>query len=147
MRTLILDQYAHQSLFKRLLGNALTGLAWAFWVYLWLPLFVAITLLLGVYPEEATSTASRSIMELIATLGSHAAMVFVMIAVFFAWSLLQWLGKHHRHRALRKRQTKPSLPVSPAAYNQQDVKNWRQAQHMVVTHDDASGYIYQVEIL
>jgi poly-beta-1,6-N-acetyl-D-glucosamine biosynthesis protein PgaD len=147
MRTLILDQYTHQSLFMRLLGNTLTGLAWAFWIYLWLPIFAAIALLLvGSSQGEATSAASSLIMELIVTLGSHAATVFAMIAVFVAWSLLQWIGKHHRYHALQKQKIKPSIPVSPAAYKKQDEKNWRQAKSMVVSHDNASGHIYKVEI-
>ncbi|MEQ1560130.1 MAG: poly-beta-1,6-N-acetyl-D-glucosamine biosynthesis protein PgaD [Methyloglobulus sp.] len=146
MHTLILDQYAHQSLFKRLLGNMLTSFAWAFWLYLWLPLFAAITQLVGSPQVVATSAASSLIMELIVTLGSHAEMVFAMIAVFVAWSLLQWIGKHHRHHALQKQKIKPSIPVLPAVYKQQDEKNWRQAKSMVVSHDNASGHIYKVEI-
>lgn len=147
MRTLILDQYTHQSFFKRLLGNTLTGLAWGFWIYLWVPLFAAITLLLGSHPGMAASDASRSILELFTTLSSHAAMVFVMIAVFFTWSLLQWIGKHHRSQALQIMQINPSSPVIPSAYKKQDVKIWRQAKSMVVSHDNASGSIYQVEII
>jgi poly-beta-1,6-N-acetyl-D-glucosamine biosynthesis protein PgaD len=147
MRTLILDQYTHQSIFKRMLGNTLTGFAWAFWIYLWLPLFAAITLLLETHPEEVTSAASRSILELIATLSSHVLIVFIMIAVFFAWSLLQWLGKHHRHQALQKQQVEHAIPVSPVAFIKQDEKVWRHAQRMVVSHDDNNGQIKVVDVL
>ncbi len=147
MRSLILDQYAHQSLFKRLLGNTLTSLAWAFWLYLWLPLFAAITQLAGSPQVEVTSDASNLILELIVTLGSHAAMVLAMIGVFIAWSLLQWIGKHHRRQALQKQHIKTSSPVPAAACKKQDEKNWRQAKSMVVSHDNASGYIYKVDII
>lgn len=143
MRTLILDRYAHQSIFKRLLGNILTGLAWVFWIYLWLPLFEAIPMLMDSNPEEAPSVASRSILGLVTTLGIHASMVFAILSAFIAWSVLQWAGKHHRHKALQ--QVKISHPV-PMAYPRQDVKLWRKTQNMVVKHDDASGNIYQVEI-
>ena len=143
MRTLILDRYSHQSFFKRFLGNSLTGMAWAFWIYLWLPLFAAIALLVA-HPTQATSFASRSILELIATLGSHAATVLIMIAAFFAWSLLQWLGKQHRQEALQKQQIKHVAPVS---FINQEEKIWRHAQRVVVSHDDNNGQIKLVDVV
>jgi poly-beta-1,6-N-acetyl-D-glucosamine biosynthesis protein PgaD len=146
MRTLILNQYAQQSLIKRLVGNMLTGLGWSFWIYLWLPLFDAITLLLGSHPEQAASAASNSILALLATLTSHASTVAIMIAVFLAWSLLQWAGKHYRHTALREQQVNASS-LSPVVHADQDLRRWRHVQCMVVNHDDASGFIQQVEIL
>lgn len=146
MRTLILDQYNHQSCLIRLLGNTLTGLGWAFWVYLWLPLIAAITLLLGSHPEQATSAASQSLLALATTLGGHAGMVFIMIAVFFAWSLLQWLGKPYRKLALQKHQLKMKKSLS-TAHTALDVRRWQHAQNMVVSHDEGNGLIKQVKVL
>jgi poly-beta-1,6-N-acetyl-D-glucosamine biosynthesis protein PgaD len=147
MKTLILNQYAQQSLGKRLIGNTLTGLGWGFWIYLWIPLFTGITLLLGSHPEQATSAASNSILALLMTLATHVSAVAIMIAVFLAWSLLQWAGKSFRREALRKQQVNASCPVSLAVNKVQAERHWRHAQSMVVSHDDVSGCIQQVEII
>jgi poly-beta-1,6-N-acetyl-D-glucosamine biosynthesis protein PgaD len=147
MKTLILNQYAKQSLIKRLIGNTLTGLGWGFWIYLWIPLFTGITLLLGSHPEQATSAASNSILALLATLTTHASAVAILIAVFLAWSSLQWLGKGYRLEALRKQQVNAPYPVSPTVHIARDVWCWRHTQTMIVSHDDASGCIQQVETL
>ncbi len=144
MRTLILDRYNQQSLLKRFLWNTLTGLGWGFWIYLWLPLFAAITLLLGSHPEQATSAASNSILALLATLTAHASTVVIMIAAFFAWSLLQWVGKRYRREALQKQQE--NAPNS-ATHTVQNVRRWRQVQCMVISHDDANGFIQHIEML
>jgi poly-beta-1,6-N-acetyl-D-glucosamine biosynthesis protein PgaD len=144
MRTLILDRYNQQSLLKRFLWNTLTGLGWGFWIYLWLPLFAAITLLLSPHPEQATSAASNSILALLATLTAHASTVVIMIAAFFAWSLLQWVGKHYRREALQKQHE--NAPSS-ATHTVQNVRRWRQVQCMVVSHDDANGFIQGIELL
>jgi poly-beta-1,6-N-acetyl-D-glucosamine biosynthesis protein PgaD len=147
MRKLILDQYSHQSLLKRFLGNTLTGLGWGFWIFLWLPLFDTITILLSSPSEQPASAASNSIMVLLATLTTHASVLVILIAAFFAWSMLQWLGKLYRHDALHKQQVNGPHVASPSVHTSQDVQSWQQAQSMVVSHDDASGYIHQVEIL
>ncbi|MEQ1544190.1 poly-beta-1,6-N-acetyl-D-glucosamine biosynthesis protein PgaD [Methyloglobulus sp.] len=147
MKTLILNQYAKQSFIKRLIGNTLTGLGWGFWIYLWVPLFTAIMLLSGTHPEQATSEASRSILRLLSTLISHGSMVIVMIGVFLTWSLLQVLGKRYRWNALQKGQVKWVRPASPSAHTGQSMQRWQQTQCMVVSHDDASGSIQQVETL
>jgi poly-beta-1,6-N-acetyl-D-glucosamine biosynthesis protein PgaD len=149
MRKLILDQYTHQALFKQFFGNTLTGLGWAFWIYLWLPLFAAIKLLLGQQPEQVTSAASHSLLALLATLANHASTVVIMILVFVGWALLQWAGKRYRREALQKRQT--HVPTSslalPAIRVVNDMQRWQQAQTVIVSHDDASGFIKRVEIL
>jgi poly-beta-1,6-N-acetyl-D-glucosamine biosynthesis protein PgaD len=148
MRTLIIDQYTQQSIFKQQLGNTLTGLAWGFWIYLWLPLVVAITMLLGPHPEQATSAASHSILALLKTLVSHGSVVVIMILAFFGWSLLQFFGKRSRREALRKQEVKwPCTVVSPTAQETQDMRRWRHVQCLVVTHDNAGGFITQVEIV
>ncbi len=148
MRKLILDQYSHQSLFKRFLGNTLTVLGWAFWIYLWLPLFAAIKLLLGAHSEQVTSEASHSILALVTTLASHAGMVVIMILIFIGWSLLQWIGKRYRREAIQKWPSKVlrSL-ILPATKPSQDMLCWQHVQSMVVRHDDTSGLIQRVEIL
>jgi poly-beta-1,6-N-acetyl-D-glucosamine biosynthesis protein PgaD len=147
MRTLILDQFDHQPLLKRCLWNTFTGLAWGFWVYLWVPLFFAITSLLGLHPEQTTTAASSSILALLVTLGTHATMVGIMVVAFFAWSLLQWLGKRYRHQALRKQQAGALCPPSSPAKVAQNLRGWQQAQCLVVSHDSAGGIIQQVKIL
>jgi poly-beta-1,6-N-acetyl-D-glucosamine biosynthesis protein PgaD len=147
MKTLILNQYAKQSLIKRLIGNTLTGLGWGFWIYLWVPLFTAITLLSGAHPEQVTSEASRSILRLLATLINHGSMVIVMMGIFLTWSLLQVLGKRYRWNALQKGQVKWVRPALPSAHTAQNMHRWQQTQCMVVSHNDASGNIQQVEIL
>jgi biofilm PGA synthesis protein PgaD len=144
----ILDQYNHQSLVKRFLGNSLTGLAWVFWGYLWLPLIAAIALLPEeARPEPVTSVASSPIMALTATLASHAGMVVIMIGVFFGWSLLQFLGKRHRNEILQKYQASvPNQRVSDI-HSAIELKYWQHAQSMVVSHDEINGFIKRVEIL
>lgn len=147
MRPLILDQYANQQLFKRILCNTFTSLGWLFWVYLWLPLIDAIILLLGPQPELATSTASHSILMLMSTLSAHASVVMIVVTAFFAWSLLQWLGKCFRHQSLRKRQVNVPYSLTPAIHTKEMVKSWRHAQNMVVSHDEAGGNIQFVDVI
>jgi poly-beta-1,6-N-acetyl-D-glucosamine biosynthesis protein PgaD len=147
MRTLILDKYTHQSLLKQIIGNALTGLGWAFWVYLWLPLIAAITLLLGSHPEEATSVASYSILALLTTMVNHATVVLIMIGAFFAWSLLQWLGQNNRFEALQKHQANMLKRPTPMTYAALDFHRYQSAQSMVVSHDDTNGSINGVAII
>ncbi len=147
MRSLILDQYSHQSMLKRFLGNMFTSMAWAFWIYLWLPLLAALTLLLGIHPGHPASAAEQSILALLEVLGSHMSVVMAMIAVFFAWSVLQWLGKPYRSLALQKRQATLKLPVSSKPRYRNAMEDWRQAQCIVVNHDENSGSIKQVDIL
>lgn len=146
MRALILDQYSQQSFFKRWLGNVLTGLGWAFWIYLWLPLIGAIALALDTQPEHTTADSSNSILALLATLSNHAATVLFIVAAFFAWSLLQALGKHYRYTAFQKRISKNSFHTSSNEQGAYNLSSLRHTQAMVVSHDDNSGAIVQVEL-
>ncbi|MSS76011.1 MAG: hypothetical protein EXR90_03790 [Methyloglobulus sp.] len=86
-------------------------------------------------------------MTLLATLTAHASTVVMMIVVFFAWSLLQWIGKHYRLEALQKQQGKALRTASSATHAVQNVRRWRQVQCMVVSHDDANGFIQGIELL
>jgi poly-beta-1,6-N-acetyl-D-glucosamine biosynthesis protein PgaD len=147
MRTLILDQYAHQSLIKRLFWNTVTGLGWVFWIYLWMPLVEAISLLIGSHPEQATSVASGSILALLASLTAHATVVVITITAFFAWSLLQWKGKRYRSEALEKQRANSPLPVLPLPHSMQHINYWRSVQSMVVSHHETSGLVQKVDIL
>jgi len=147
MHMFILDQYAHQPLLKRILWNSLTGFGWAFWIYLWLPLLIAINLLIGPHPEQATSAASQSILALLATLTGHASVLGIMIAAFVAWSLLQWLSKSYRHEALQKRLVNVLCQASLTAHAVQNLPLCQKEQCMVVSHNDASGFIQYVEII
>jgi poly-beta-1,6-N-acetyl-D-glucosamine biosynthesis protein PgaD len=147
MKTLILDQYAQQSGLKQFLGNTLTGLAWSFWVYLWLPLIVAISLLIEPNPEQTTSTATHSLMALGTTLSAHASMVAVMIGFVISWAILQWAGKKHRRIALQKKGISSVRQQQNPAHSATDLQRWKQAQCMVVSHDDAGGIIERVNVV
>ena len=147
MNTLIIDQYACLQLHKRFQWNTITALGWAFWIYLWLPLLHAIAMLLGPHPEYATSDASRSIQGLFATLTAHASVIVILIAAFLAWALLQWWRTcKHRHTLQKQplRCHRPALLAKPAG---QEVNDWRQAQRMVVIHEEGSGLIQHIDIL
>jgi poly-beta-1,6-N-acetyl-D-glucosamine biosynthesis protein PgaD len=143
MRTLILDKYTHQSLLKKILGNTLTGLGWAFWIYLWLPLIAALNLLLSSHPEEAPSAASYSILALLTTLVNHAEVVLIIVGVFFAWSILQWLGQRNRFDLLQNHHVMKPKSISRVL----DIQHYQYAQSMVVSHDDINGLIKRVAII
>jgi poly-beta-1,6-N-acetyl-D-glucosamine biosynthesis protein PgaD len=147
MRSLILDQYTQQTKLKRLFGNTLTGLAWAFWAYLWLPLIAAIIVILEVNHGQVSSNASLSILELLATLNSHISTVAIMIMAFLSWSFLQWLGKSARHKALQQRQVKCIIPAMADIRQADEITHWRKAQLLVVSHDETFGSIQVVDIL
>jgi poly-beta-1,6-N-acetyl-D-glucosamine biosynthesis protein PgaD len=147
MKTLILDQYAKQSGLKQFLGNTLTGLAWSFWVYLWLPLIMATSLLIEPNPEQTTSAATHSLMALVTTLSAHASMVAVMIGFFISWAILQWAGKKHRRIALQKKQISSVRQQQNPAHSATDLQRWKQAQCMVISHDDAGGIIQEVSVV
>jgi poly-beta-1,6-N-acetyl-D-glucosamine biosynthesis protein PgaD len=147
MRTFIIDQFTYQQAHKRFLWNTITGLGWAFWIYLWLPLLRAIAMLLGPHPEHATSDASRSIQELFATLTTHVSMTVLMIAAFLVWTSLQWWGTCKRRHTVRKQSFRQRHPVLLVKPDEQKVNAWRQAQRMVVIHDEDSGLIQHIDIL
>lgn len=147
MHILIIDQFACQQLHKRFLWNTITGLGWAFWIYLWLPLLRAIAMLLGPHPEHATSDASRSIQGLFATMTTHASTMVILIVAFLAWILLRWWGTGKHRHTLREQSLRWHHPVLLAKPTGQEVDAWRQAQRMVVTHDEDSGLIQHIDIL
>lgn len=147
MRTFIIDQFTYQQAHKRFLWNTITGLGWAFWIYLWLPLLHAIGMLLVPHHEQATSEAFRSIQELFATLTTHLSMTVLMIAVFLAWASLQWWGTGRRRRTVRKQPIRQHHRVLLVKPDEQKVHVWRQAQRMVVVHDEDSGLIRHVDVL
>lgn len=147
MRTFIIDQFAYQQARKRFLWNTITGLGWAFWIYLWLPILRAIAMLLVPNSEHATSDASRSILELFATLTTHASMTVLMIATFLAWASLQWWVMSKRHHTVRKQSLHQHPSVLLVKPDEQEVNAWRQAQRMVVIHDEDSGLIQHIDIL
>lgn len=147
MHAFIIDHFACQRTHKRLLWNTITGLGWAFWIYLWLPLLHAIGMLLIPHQEQATTEALHSIQELFATLTTHLSMTVLMILVFLAWASLQWLGTARRRRTVRKQPTIRLPRVLLSLPDEQYVHAWRQAQRMVVVHDEDSGLIQQVDIL
>ncbi len=147
MRTFIIDQFIYQQAHKRVLWNTITVIGWAFWIYLWLPLLRAIGMLLMPHHEQSTSEAFRSIQELFATLTTHLSMTIIMIAVFLAWASLQWWGTIRRRRTARKQPILRHHRVLLSKPDEQHVHVWRQAQRMVVVHDEDSGLIQHVDIL
>lgn len=147
MHTFIIDQFTYQQARKRLLWNTITGLGWAFWIYLWLPLFRAIGILLLPHHEQATTDAFRSIQELSATLTTHLSMTVIMVAVFLVWASFQWWGTGRRRRTTRKQPIRQHHRVLLTNPDEQKVNVWQQAQRMVVIHDEDSGLIQQVDIL
>lgn len=147
MRTFIIDQFTYQQAHKRFLWNTITGLGWAFWIYLWLPLLRAIAMLLGPHPGHATSDASRSIQELFATMTIHTSMMVILIAAFLVWILLRWWGTGKHRHALREQSLRQRHPVLLVKPDEQEVNAWRQAQRMVVIHDEDSGLIQHIDIL
>lgn len=147
MKTLIIDQFACQQLYKRFLWNVITGLGWAFWIYLWLPLLHAIAMLLGPHPEYATSDASRSIQGLFVTLTTHASVIIILITAFLAWASLQWWRTCKHRNTLRKQLLRWQRPVLLAKPAGQEVNAWQRAQRMVVIHEEGSGLIQHIDIL
>lgn len=147
MHAFIIDHFACQRTYKRLLWNAVTGLGWAFWIYLWLPLLRAIGMLLIPHQEHAVTEALRSIQALFATLTDHLSMTALMTLVFLAWASLQWLGTARRRCSVRKQPASRLYQALQFMPDEQHVQAWRQAQRMVVVHDEDSGRIQQVDVL
>jgi poly-beta-1,6-N-acetyl-D-glucosamine biosynthesis protein PgaD len=139
MSKLILDQYKRQTPFKKYLGNTLTGLGWAFWIYLWLPLIGAISMLLHSQTAQQNNAALQSILTMTNTLRSHMNMVAVMIGLFLAWSILQWIGKQHRLQALNHKKAHKKEQDIP------DIQRLHQAKSMIVFHDK-NGMIQLVKL-
>ncbi len=147
MHTFIIDHFASQKAHKRFLWNTITGLGWAFWIYLWLPLLHAIGMLLVPHQEQATTEAFHSIQELLTTLTAHLSMTALMIAAFLAWASLQWLVTVRLRRSVQKQPVIRLHRVLLSVPDEQHVHAWRQAQRMVVVHDEDSGLIQQVDVL
>jgi poly-beta-1,6-N-acetyl-D-glucosamine biosynthesis protein PgaD len=147
LQTLILDQYARQSVFKRGWWLLLTLSGWAFWCYMWEPLAEALIAMAGSHGmHTAASPAERAVQTLLSTLNSHAHTVLVMVAFFLAWALLRWRGGPRRDpnadcatpEVARLPLSRADLdPVPPA---------WRHARRLRVQHDDR-GRIRLAEIL
>jgi poly-beta-1,6-N-acetyl-D-glucosamine biosynthesis protein PgaD len=140
MHALIIDQFPQQTLLRRIIAYTLTCLGWSFWIYLWLPLLDAITTLLGFNPMQAKSAALSSILTLINTLNLHVLLIAYILGAFLLWAILQWLGKYSRLEAIRKHRMMPSYDALP------HLKQWQEAQHLIVNHDDNNGSIVRVQI-
>ncbi|HJW87511.1 MAG TPA: poly-beta-1,6-N-acetyl-D-glucosamine biosynthesis protein PgaD, partial [Candidatus Brocadiaceae bacterium] len=125
MHAFIIDHFACQRAHKRLLWNTITGLGWAFWIYLWLPLLRAIGMLLAPHHEQATTEAFRSIQELFTTLTTHLSMTVLMIAAFLAWASLQWLVTARRRRTVQKQPIIRLHRVLQFMPDEQHVNTWR----------------------
>ena len=104
-------------------------------------------MLLVPHPEYATSDASRSIQGLFATMTAHASTMVILIAAFLAWTLLRWWGTGKHRHTLREQSLRQRHPVLLVKPDEQEVNAWRQAQRMVVTHDEGSGLIQHIDIL
>jgi poly-beta-1,6-N-acetyl-D-glucosamine biosynthesis protein PgaD len=148
MTTLILDQFIYQPLRKRFLWNTLTGLGWAFWIYLWAPLLRALVVLLsGTHPEGSASAAEQSIQTLLATLAAHATTVMALVGVFFVWALLQWRNNSNQRPALLEQAIPLDRMARSVRLSERDLASCQRAQRMVVTHDDDRGWIRRVDVL
>lgn len=147
MRTLILDQYSSQPLVTRWIGNSLTGLGWAFWIFLWLPLLTAIALLLELNPgQQSAYGTSQSIPTFLATLQTHFIIVLGMAGFFLAWAILQSLGKCKRFVSLQKAQNPFLISAINVDIDINQLQNWRSARMTIVKHG-INGVISNVEIL
>jgi poly-beta-1,6-N-acetyl-D-glucosamine biosynthesis protein PgaD len=146
MHTLIIDRFACQPMYKRLLWTSLTAVGWLFWTSLWLPLLGSTNLLLGARPEDVVST-SHSLRELFAILGSHATVIVVASGLFLAWSLLQSYGNRKRWFTAESHTITLRHLAQSVKIKERDLTRWQQAQRMVVTHGEDSGWIRDVNVL
>jgi poly-beta-1,6-N-acetyl-D-glucosamine biosynthesis protein PgaD len=146
MTTLIIDRFATQPRYKRILWTSLTLIGWAFWTSLWAPLVGSTELFFGTASQHVAST-SHSFGELFAILGSHASAIVVAIGIFLGWSLLQSyggrkLGLSAKDQTITLRRLAQSVSLS-----ERDLNVWQRTQRMVVTHDEDSGWIRDVNVL
>jgi poly-beta-1,6-N-acetyl-D-glucosamine biosynthesis protein PgaD len=146
MNTLIIDRFACQPFYKRLLWTSLTVLGWAFWSYLWLPLLGSIRVFLGASTEHIVST-SQSFRELFAVAGSHASAILVAVALFLVWSLLQSYRSRKPWAAAKNHTITSRRLAQSVQVRERDLTAWQQSQRMVVTHDEDSGWIRNVDVL
>jgi poly-beta-1,6-N-acetyl-D-glucosamine biosynthesis protein PgaD len=146
MNTLIIDRFASQPRYKRFLWTSLTLMGWAFWTSLWAPLVGSTELFFGVASQHVVA-GSHSFRELFAILGSHASVIMVAIALFLVWSLLQSYGGR-KLRLTAKDQTITLRRLAQSVkLHERDLTVWQRTQRMVVTHDENSGWIRDVNVL
>lgn len=146
MNTLIIDRFATQPRYKRILWTSLTLMGWAFWTSLWAPLLGSTELFFGIASRHVIST-SHSFGELFAILGSHAAAIVVAIGLFLVWSLLQSYGGSKLRLAAKDQRITLRRLAQSVELHERDLNVWQHTQRMVVTHDENSGWISDVTVL
>lgn len=143
MNTLIIDRFACQPVYRRLLWTVLTGVGWLFWMSLWLPLLKLPQVLVGEI-SSGDLIASPVFGQVLATLGSHAALILAAIGLFLAWSLFQSHADSERSAADGRSPTSVRQLAQSVRVGEQDLRAWQQAQRMVVVHDENLGWIREI---
>ena len=145
MKPLILDRPAQQALPARLFWALLTAAGWGVWIALWLPVLRAIPGMLGVGHRDLDLTA-QSTHVLMTDLASHMNIAIALVSLFITWALAQWRRNHWADRVSEDRSVSSSNLAQSMRLRECDLRLWQRAQRMVVTHDDALGWISGVKV-
>jgi len=136
MKTLILDKFSTQPLFKRVVWNTLTAIGWSFWLYLWSPLIMPLANYLGIV-DELSSKEGRFLQELVQTYTSHILVVAILIGIFMLWSLLQW---HRTTRSTTKEKVSLFKQTS-LSHTEPALLGWEASNKRLVIHHNSLGQI------
>jgi biofilm PGA synthesis protein PgaD len=135
-----------QSTRQRTLYGALTLAFWAFWFYLWLPVFALLAWMLGLQQAFKYMVVLGGYHEVIRLLG-----IYSLIIVLLGGGLVLWANYNiTRFSGVERRIV--NLLVTPAdigrdfGQDPKSVARWQSEKRLYVTHDD-EGHIARVEIM
>ena len=145
MKPLILDQPAQQALPARFFWAMLTAAGWGIWLVLWLPVLRAVTRILSV-DNYSLALALQSSTALMTDFASHINIAVTLVSLFVAWALCQQLRTCHEDRVAGDRSVSTDHLARSVQLRESDLRQWQNARRMVVTHDDALGWIRGVDV-
>lgn len=145
MDSLIYDQSACQPWSKRLLCNTLTGAGWTFWLYLCSPFFFPLTAALSLGPQHLHVSAWAGQALLVSFL-SHLTLITMCVAIFVVFAVFQERRQHGASQAPYTETINTGSLARSIGLRASDLTTWQQAQSIVVTHDEALGWIHDVEV-
>lgn len=145
MNAWIIDKPELQSVSQQLLYGFLTLLLWAFWIYLWLPLFGHWEEPLGIASLIDNHVFSRHEYRLLLDLFIICGIAsLLIISVMLSWSWHNYIplsrNKRKRPPAITRVQVADHFRVDPYK-----LRDWHKARVLVIGHDE-QGWVSTVEV-
>ena len=145
MKPLILDQPAQQALPARFFWGTLTAVGWGAWIFLWMPALRVVSAALRVNAADLDAAGQSSSM-LLGDFASHLNIAVALISVFVSWAICQRLRALHEDRSSEDRSVTADRLACSVKLRESDLRLWQKARRMIVTHDEALGWIRNVEV-